>query len=150
MSLFGELDVASAEDDPFKVPPNVYDAVLSDIKVGPTNDNSKTGMTLIFTIESGPQKGKTVREWKHLPTPADPKAPSDEDKRAMSFLKARMMDLGIPESRVNSVGRDDLIAKEVKITVKEGKGGFMNVSKVVLRQDNAAAVIAGSETKKFK
>lgn len=139
MSIFGDLDIASAADDPFEVPPNVYNAVVSDVKVGPTKDQSKVGMTIVFTIESDDEhSGKSVREWKHIPQPADPKNPSGEDKRAMSFLKSRLVDLGIPAERVNSVTPEDLIGKEVTIDVRKGKGDFTNVNKVTLRQDVAA------------
>lgn len=139
MSLFGELDVASAADDPFKVPPNVYNAVVTDVSVGPTKDGSKTGMTLVYTIQSDDEhNGKNVREWKQIPTPADPKNLSADDKRAMSFLKSRLLDLGVPESRINQVAPDDLIGKEVTITVKDGKNDFVNVTKVTLLQNTAA------------
>lgn len=148
MSIFGDLDIASASDDPFKVPPNVYNAVVSEVKVGETKDKSKTGMTLIYTISDpgGEHDKKQVREWKHIPTPADPKNLSGEDKRAMSFLKARLLDLGIPEERVNSVTPEDLIGKEVTIDVREGKNDFTNVNSVTLLQDTTPS---GSNKKKF-
>lgn len=143
MGLFGELDVASAADDPFKVPANVYEATVTDVEVKPTQDQSKVGMTLIYTVTAddadGEHVGKTIREWKQIPQPADPKKLSAEDKRAMSFLKARLLDLGIPEDRVNKVEPADLIGKDVTIQVKEGKKDFMNVAKVTLKQNTSAA-----------
>lgn len=146
--IFGDLDVASAADDPFKLPPNVYEATVTDVKVGDTQDGSKTGMTITYTVSTDDEHdGKSVREWKQIPRPADPKNPAVEDKKAMSWLKARLLDLGIPESRINSVTPDDLIGKEVTITVAEGKNpSFMNVNRVTLRQD-VSAVTSGK--KKF-
>lgn len=148
MGLFGDLDVESAADDPFKVEPGVYEATVTDVAVGPTKDGSKTGMTIIFTISPTDEDnaGKTVREWKQIPMPADPKKLSADDKRAMSFLKSRLLDLGIPETRVNDVLPEDLIGKEVTITVKQGKNDFMNVSRVTLLQDTSSL----SPGKKFK
>jgi hypothetical protein len=141
--IFGELDVASAADDPFKVPANVYEATVTDVTVGPTKDGSKVGMTLIYTVTEdsadGEHVGKTVREWKAIPQPADPKKLSADDKRAMSFLKARLLDLGVPEDKVNVVEPADLIGKDVTIQVKEGKNDFMNVTKVTLKQNAPAA-----------
>ncbi len=143
MGLFGELDVQSAADDPFKVPANVYEATVTDVEVKPTQDNSKVGMTIIYTVTAdsaeGEHVGKTVREWKQIPQPADPKKLSADDKRAMSFLKSRLLDLGIPENRINTVEPGDLIGKDVTIQVKEGKNDFMNVAKVTLKQNVAAA-----------
>jgi hypothetical protein len=143
MGIFGELDVASAADDPFKVPANVYEASVTDVTVGPTKDGSKVGMTLIYTITEdsadGEHVGKTVREWKEIPQPANPKVLSADDKKAMSWLKARLLSLGVPENRVNTVEPSDLIGKDVTIVVKEGKGDFMNVNKVTLKQNVAPA-----------
>lgn len=148
MGIFGELDVASAADDPWKVPANVYEATVTDVEVGPTKDGSKVGMTLIYTITAdsadGEHVGKTVREWKAIPQPADPKNPSVDDKKAMSYLKARLMDLGIPSDRVNQVEPGDLIGKDVTIKVKEGKNDFMNVNRVTLKQN-----VASGGKKKF-
>jgi hypothetical protein len=149
MGLFGELDVESAADDPFEVPPNVYNALLTEVKVGPTKDQTKVGMTLVFKIQSEDEhNGKLVREWKHIPQPADPHNLSAEDQRSLSFLKSRLMDLGIPAAKVNEVEPDDLVGKEVTITVKLGKNNFTNVSKVTLLQD--VPVAAGAAKKKFK
>src|SRR6476469_8152494 len=100
MSLFGELDVASAEDDPFSVPAGMYESYLTSVKVGPTKAGDKVGMSLEYTINGGDHAGKKVTEWKEIPRPSDPKNPSAEDKRAMSFLKQRMLNLGIPEARI--------------------------------------------------
>jgi hypothetical protein len=144
-SIFGDLDIESAADDPFKVPPSVYNCIVEKVEVGPTKDKSKVGMTIIYKITEGDEAGKSVREWKQIPTPADPKNLSPDDKRAMSFLKARMLDLGIPETKINSVKPEDLIAKEVTITVKDGKNDFTNVTKVTLLQN-----VSGGTTKKFK
>lgn len=136
-SLFGELDVASAEDDPFAIPDNTYDCFLTDVKVGPTKDKSKTGMTLVFTISEGEHANKKIQEWKRIPTPADPKNLDDEDKRSLSFLKARLLDLGVPAERVNTVSPDDLIGKRVYVSVKNNNG-YTNVKKVVLADDSAS------------
>jgi hypothetical protein len=149
MSIFGDLDVASASDDPFKVPANTYNAVVSESKVADSKDGSKKGLVLIYTVEDpgSEHHGKNVREWKTIPQPADPKNPSGEDLRAMSFLKARLLDLGVPEERINSIQPDELIGKEVTIDVREGKNDFMNVNSVTLIQNVPAQ--SGGKGKKF-
>lgn len=136
MSMFGDLDIESAADDPFAVPDNTYRAFVTDVEVKPTKDGSKTGMTIIYKISEGEHEGKQIREWKNIPQPVDPKNPSDDDKRAMSFLKQRLLDLGVPADRINQVTPDDLIAKEVTVSVKNNDG-YVNVRKVTLVQETA-------------
>ena len=128
MSLFGDLDIESAEDDPFAIPDNTYDCFLTDVKVGPTKAGDKQGMTLEFTIAEGDHQDKRIQEWKRIP---DPAKPLEDDERAKSFLKARMLDLGIPAERVNSVTADDLLGIHCFVSVKNNNG-YTNVRKVTL------------------
>ena len=134
MSLFGELDVESAEDNPFAIPDGVYDAAVFEVKVGPTKNKDKVGMTLVYKITEGPQTGKTVQEWKHVPQPADAKNPTEEEARALSYLKARMISLGVPAEKINTIQSDDLLGREVVITLVT-KGEYQNVRKVTEKQD---------------
>lgn len=128
MSLFGDLDIASADDDPFAIPDNTYDCYLTDVKVAPTKNGDKTGMTLIYTIDDGAHKGKQIQEWRRIPDAAHPQ---EDDERAKSYLKSRMLSLGVPENRINSVTADDLIGAHVHVTVKNSNG-YTNVRKVAL------------------
>lgn len=146
MSIFGDLDVESAADDPFAVPNNTYRTILTDAKVGPTKAGDKIGLTITWTIQSEDEhNGKMITEWKHIPDPGDPKNLSDEEKRAASFLKKRMLDLGIPPERINSVTPDDLIGRECMVRVVT-KGDYTNVQKVVLIEEG----VAYDENKAFK
>lgn len=132
MSLFGDLDIASAADNPFEIPANSYEATVTDVRVGKTRDESKVGMTFIYTIQSGEYEGQDITEWKQIPTPADPHNLTTDEKRSMSFLKQRLLSLGVPEDRMNSVKEDELIGADVVVTVKPGKNGYTNVSRVEL------------------
>lgn len=134
MSLFGELDVASAEEIDYRVPDNSYTAFVFDVKVAETAKKDKVGMTITYKISEGEYADKTVQEWKQIPQPSDPKNPTEDEKRSLSYLKARMETLGIPAERMNTVGPDDLIGIEVVITLAT-KGEYQNVKKVVLKED---------------
>jgi len=129
--MFGDLDLEQAQDDPFAVPDNSYICYLTDLKSGPTKAGDKVGLTLEFTIDEGEHKGKTVTEWKQIPKPADPKNPSPEDLKAMSFIKQRMLSLGVPRDRINTTNPSDLIGTKVVISVKN-KGGYTNVKDVTV------------------
>lgn len=137
MSLFGELDVQSAEDLDFTIPDNTYPAFVFDVKVGPTKNKDKVGMTLIYKISEGEYEDRTVQEWKQIPQPADPKNMTEDEKRSLSYLKARMESLGVPAERINSVTPEDIIGTEVVITLVT-KGEYQNVRKVVAKANVAA------------
>jgi Protein of unknown function (DUF669) len=129
-SLFGDLDVASAEDNPFKIPDNSYAAFVSDVKVGPTKDGSKQGMTIHYEISQGDHMGKSVREWKHIVQPANPKQLTSDEARSASFLKQRLTSLGIPADRMNKVTPEDIIGSRVVIRVQEDANGYAQVKNV--------------------
>lgn len=137
MGLFGDLDVASAEDNPWAVPANTYEADVFEVEVK-KDRNEKPGLMIVYKISSGDHKGKTVSEWKVIPQPADPKNPTADEKKATSYLKQRLASLGVPESRMNSVDTNDLLGTPVVVTVKVN-GEYTNVSKVEARSASAAS-----------
>lgn len=139
MSIFGDLDIESAADDPFGVDPGTYNAVVSDVEVKDSKDGSKKGLWLTYSItectENPAMEGRKVSEWKTIPQPEDPKNPSAEDSRAMSFLKLRLASLGIPPTHMNTVQFEDLIGIDVVITV-EKNGEYTNVKRVEIPTSN--------------
>lgn len=141
MGIFGDLDVASASDNPWLVPANTYEATVYTAEVK-RDKNEILGMEIIYKISSGDHEGKTVREWKVIPEPADPKNLTPEENKATSYLKMRLRSFGIPESRMNSMNVNDILGLEViiKVTVN---GEYTNVSRVDLAGD------AATETPEF-
>ena len=137
MGLFGELDVASAEDNPWAVPANTYEANVFEVAVK-TDKNDHQGLAINYKISSGDHEGKQVSEWKTIPTPADPKNPTPDEKKAMSYLKMRLSSFGVPESRMNSVDINDLLGTPVTIKVTIN-GEYTNVARVELRGESATA-----------
>jgi len=143
MGIFGDLDVASASDNPWLVPANTYEANVYTAEVK-RDKNEALGLELIYKISSGDHEGKTVREWKVIPEPADAKNLTPDEQKAASYLKMRLISLGVPESRMNSMNVNDILGTEVVIKVVVN-GEYMNVGKVELRGDSPAA----SETPNF-
>lgn len=159
MSLFQDMDLASAADDPFGIPADTYDAVISDIIIKEpkqvTDDKGAAPFFILeYTIEGGDYDSKTQQEWKRMPS-TDSNDPgyrlSAEGKQRASFIKSRLLSLGIPESRVDTVGRDDLIGIKVRITIKKN-GDYTNIPQngVELREppqvgfsEEGAAVFTG-------
>lgn len=133
MGLFDGLDVASAADNPFEVDPGTYHCVVTGVEAKPTQNGDKVGLNLEYTIndDDSPMNGRKITEWKHIPQPADPSNPTSKEAMAASFLKQRLGNLGVPESRMNDVEPDDLIGIECIVSVKKN-GEYTNVTKVTL------------------
>ena len=140
MGLFGDLDIASAEDNPWAVPANTYEADLYEVEVRENKDKTKKGLSFTFKISSGEHKGKTVAEWKTLPTGAD----TPEDKRNASYIKQRLTSLGVPESRMNTVEVTDLVGTPVIMDVVVN-GEYTNVKSIKVRGEGESI-----ETQEFK
>lgn len=133
MSLFGDLDIASAADDPFNIDEGIYRGVLSNVQTKKSNDGTKKGTVFTYTVtdEESPMVGRKIDEWKNLPQPADPDSLTPEEERDLSFLKMRLSSLGVAEEDMNTVEAKDLIGTECVFTVKK-KGDYTNVVKVEL------------------
>jgi hypothetical protein len=133
-SMFEGLDLEGAADDPFAIPDGVYDAFVTEFRVGPTKDKSKNGLTTIFRISEGEHEGKTVQRWLLVPSVADPKNPTAEEAKAMSFIKSHLLSLGVPAERVNTVTAEDIVGTEVEISIKNANG-YTNVRKISVKQE---------------
>jgi hypothetical protein len=126
MGLFGDIDFGNVPDDPFAIPDNSYLAYLTEVKTGPTKAGDKIGLTLVYTIAEGEFEGRKVQEWKQIVQPADPAHPTAEEARSLSYLKARMLDLGVRPDRLQSVIPDDLVGIKVVLALQT-KGQYQNV-----------------------
>lgn len=139
----GDVDWNAVEDDPWAVAPGKFRALVSDFKTGPTKDGSKIGASFFYELSEGPNSGQTVMEWKRVP---DNSMDKDEKARALSFLKERLLSLDVPENRMNVVTKEDLVGREVLVTIKEGKEGRPNVTKVEPASAAAPSTGLGSFT----
>ena len=134
MSLFGDLDVAGAID-PFEIPDGTYKAVTGEVKRETSKDGSKVGLTLKYTIddEDSPYNGRKASEWKTIPKGQE----SEDDRKALGYLKQRLNSLGVPEDKMNSVEPEELNDIPVVITIKNNNG-YVNVNRVALREEDAS------------
>lgn len=138
MSIFGDMDIASAADDPFAVEDGTYPTLITKCSVQKSNKGGK-GLTFDYTIQEGDDVneemvGRKISEWLTIP---DENTPEDKVETFKSFIKRRLKALGIPEEEMNSVQPEELINLEPVITVKttpekDGKGPFQNITKMVL------------------
>jgi hypothetical protein len=134
--LFGDIDIASANANPFFKPDGTYLCDIALVEVRTAKSGSK-GFALEYIILEGPKKDKKIQEWKTIPMPwqlegYDNEAkttPSNSDEREkikedaernMSFLKRRLKDFGIPVEEMNSVDQEYLLNKvrTLEVTIK--------------------------------
>lgn len=147
-NLFGDLDIASAEDNPFYKPDGTYVCELTGAQLKTSKKGNK-GLALDYTIHrnvdgSESKKGKKIQEWKTIPRPWELKGyhskeamdrgvfDTDYDEaqikeaaeRNMSFLKQRMKDFGVPVEQMNSVDAEYLLNKTplLEVTIKNQDG----------------------------
>lgn len=143
-SIFGDLDIANASDDPFKVEDGTYDAVVVTSEIKDTKSGDKKGWSLKYKIESDDaMNGRTPSEWRNVPRSKD----EENYETDRSFIKQRMTAFGVPEDRMNSFQSADALGALVTITVKNNeKDGvnYTNVTKVVARSTGSAAGSNGS------
>jgi uncharacterized protein involved in high-affinity Fe2+ transport len=122
--FLADLGLDEIDDDPNAFPDGTYNAYLTEAKVVALKDAAKgKRLVLTYKIFDGDHKGKTIEEWKGIN-----KFDSARDK---AWLKSRMLSLGVPEDKINSISPDDLTGIAVRITKKQN-GQYRNVTNVVL------------------
>ena len=131
MSLFDELDIAGAADNPWVIPANTYACVVSNFEAKATKAGDM-GAWFYYTVTEGEHKGFEISEFKRLPSSKDANPLSEAEKsKATSYIKQRLASLGVPESRMNSVTKEDLVGIECYVSTKI-KDDFVNVRFVSL------------------
>lgn len=137
-NLFAELDIESAADDPFATPLGTFGCVVKEcklsvsdskyVKVNGEDDVNRPlrGLSIIYQINDGSDDdGGTISEYKSIPYGNT----TEEDKRSLSFLKQRLLSLGVPPERVNSVQPQELEGTDCFVTTKKNKE-YTNVTNV--------------------
>lgn len=119
--LFAGLDLENAADNPFQIPTDWYDLILSDVQVkSGKKDTTRNYLVVEWTIQGGNYDGDTMQQWRWLPKPTDEE--TKEVRQAKAYLKQFLLNIGIPESRHDVVGKDDLMNIEVSALCVENNG----------------------------
>lgn len=148
MSLFGELDVASANDNPFWKDDGPYTCVISNVEIKTSRKDESKGLTLKYTIVEGDKKGQFINEWKPIPTSWNLNGyPTAEDEknttnydaeiagnaaRSLSFLKSRLKDFGFPVEKMNNLDPKDFYNLPNLVVTIKNENGRENVKGVEL------------------
>lgn len=155
MSLFGELDVASANENPYYKEDGPYTCQLTGAELKTARNGSK-GLALKYTILEGEKKGLSINEWKPVPMPwnlngyetqEDEKNTANYDaeiaanaSRSLSYLKARLVEFGIPAEKMNDLEPKDLLELPHMIVTIRNKNDRENVTGVELISGTTSSV----------
>lgn len=140
VSLFGNLDAAQVNDDPFWIEPNTYWAICIDATIR-QNENGDNALSIQWQIDqpdSDYHEKKLSDYFTLVPmdeslTPEEAwKALSASEKDKVKWLKRRLRRaFGVPESELNTVKPSQLVGCGAFIEIVEGKGkeGTKNAGK---------------------
>lgn len=134
MGFLNDLGLENVEADPNYIPDGKYAAFVYESSTKIIKNVNYWVIT--YKIADDPNVGgKTVDELKSL----DPKGPKRSQQ--LSFLKQRVLSLGIPESRVSEFDPGDVVGTPVTISIKH-KDGYQNVGTVELRGEGTTPSVA--------
>jgi hypothetical protein len=153
MGLFGDLDVASAPEIESGIKPGAYNAKVLSVVMQEGSKNNPDKNFLVFEYES-PQWPFSLSEYKEIPkgspgawdrTVSDAKGRTEFERNtsAMSYIKARLLSLGVPESRVNTVDPSELVGLNVIVKVKQN-GEYSNITSVTVPQASGVTLPTGN------
>lgn len=125
MGFLNDLDLGNVEADPNYIPDGPYPANIVKSDIVTRKNDGKQSWVLTYQIIEGRFAGKQQQEWFDL------KPEGDNAELKKSFLKRRVLSLGIPENEVSNVDTDYFVGMRVKVTIKH-RNGYQNVSDVEL------------------
>lgn len=156
MSLFGELDVASANENPYYKEDGPYTCQLTGAELKTAKNGVSKGLALKYTILEGDKKGLSINEWKPVPTPwnlmgyttkedMDNTVNHDDEvasnsNRSLSYLKARLIEFGIPPEEMNDLEPKTLLELPHMIVTIRNKNDRENITGVELITDSTSSV----------
>lgn len=132
--FLNDLDLGDTNADPNYIADSKYRAFVYQSEVRTKKDDTRAWVITYKIAPDQKHAGQTQQEWFDL-LPKDSTAPNAELKR--SFLKKRILSLGVPESKIGQVNPNDLIGTEVSLTIKH-KDGYQNVGNVDLAEGGSS------------
>jgi hypothetical protein len=134
--FLNDLDLDNVEADPNYIGDGQWPAFIFDSKVITKKDQTKSWIiTYKVAPDSKQYAGVTQDEWFALTVEKDGSLIAQPDQTKKSWLKKRVLSVGVPESRVKEVTPAEIIGTPVFITIRH-KGNFQNVVDVVLRDES--------------
>jgi hypothetical protein len=132
MGFLNDLGLENVEADPNHIADGKYRAFVFNSEVRLKKDQSRSWVITYKIAPNQKHAGQQQQEWFDL----EPKGDNAEIKK--SFLKSRVLSLGVPESKIADLSPADLIGTEVDITIVH-RNGYQNVGVLTLPTGDAPA-----------
>lgn len=138
------IDLDGVEAPNYDVPDDIYEYTIGDvyIQVGTEKHPDKSWICISFLLGDA---GKSKTEWFQLPEDASDPTPKELEK--LGYYKQRLLDIGVDESAVNDVSRDDLVGLTGTLQVLT-KGAWQNIKNVKATEGDEPAEAAAAPVAK--
>jgi hypothetical protein len=123
--FLNDIGLDSVEADPNYIPDGMYKATIVKSEIQGKKSGDGNNWIITYAIQEGAQASKQQSEWFDL-NPS-----GDNEALKKSFLKKRVVGLGVPESKINEVDPTYFIGQKCVVSIKH-KNGYQNVSDVRL------------------
>lgn len=134
----GMLAGLGLDEVPDRLPETEYAGFVFDLKVVNYKDTAKgKAIVMTYKVADGKFKGETQDHWQS--------ANAHDGMQQKKFLKQMFTNIGVPESKINSVTKEDVVGTPVFFTIKHN-GNFVNVTNVKLRSAENGQAVKDYET----
>jgi hypothetical protein len=130
--FLNDLGLENVEADPNFIAAGPYPAIITKSEVKPkSGEQVGNNWILTYTIQAGKFQGKTQSEFFDL----NPQGDKAEIKK--SFLKKRVLSLGVPENQISNMDPQFAVGLAGVVTIKHGNG-YQNVADFKLNEGAAS------------
>jgi len=105
----------------FEIPEGTYEFIVAglELRVGTNKDPDAKNIITKFILNDG-ERDRTYNNWTRLP--ADPSAPTDNERTTLSIFKGLLLSLGLSEAQASSPDEDDIVGISGVLQVVNTKG----------------------------
>lgn len=154
MGFFGDIDVNEISTGPKA---GTYPAEITKVEMKRSKKGEGDNYVVITYTVADPSYEFPVDEWLRFPdanemrnraswddsVPLNDKGHTEKYQlnQALSRFKKRLISIGVPESRVGSIGPDELVGAPVFVTTSVNDQGFASIRSVSTQSANAGAPV---------
>ena len=135
--FLNDLGLENVEADPNHIADGKYEAFVFNSEVRTKKDGGRSWVITYKIAPGQTHSGQQQQEWFDL-------APTgDNAELKKSFLKRRVLSLGVPESQIGTFNPGDVMGLKVAIAIVH-RNGYQNVNSVELMEDGALSASTAS------
>jgi hypothetical protein len=127
--------------------PGPYRFELTDIfvKEGSVKDPEKSWVIIEYLLDDE-MGGAPVEHSELFQLPLDPANPTEKERKTLGRYKTRLKNLGVPDDKINTVERDELVGLTGTLVVVENAGSGANAGRSFKNINKVKVDLPGEET----